>query len=244
MIHSPIKAAWENGTLLKTILGHATEFEERFIYMALGIASEDESDGRTVASFFIHDPELKEFVDNVIALSTAHPFFQSLIGQENAFEMLREMIAPLAQKALQYEFLVGYGYLLPRALNDEPVLIPQDVWYGDINWKKSEVDGGGLRFASVHIAPEPETGSTDIFDVLAEQISAPGRPSKRQIIMDAFEVCVEQKLIDFSQTNTAIYENVRRYIQTNWPDEYGNGKELQDGAMQKHLASLIASNRL
>jgi len=81
-------------------------------------------------------------------------------------------------------------------------------------------------------------------DTYKPSVRSQGRPSKKEVIINAFNWAYEYDLIDFNNSNAETYATLRKIIRIEWPDEYQNGKGLQDGAMQKYLAETISSNRL
>jgi len=238
------KKTWKEAKSLRLSLGHGNEAEEKFMHMALGVAGEEEGDGRQVAEFMVHDIDLQDFVLGAIDLSETHPAFGAILGQDDTLKAIREFIAPLYLGLLQAETLQGYGYALPRRVEDMPVLIPEDVWFGEVDWESSTVTGGGLSFASVRVASSSETVDTDLISIVTMSLPTAGRPSKKDLILEAFEYGIQEGLLDFTNSNAVTYHKIRQIIEELKPDEYSGGKGLQDGAMQKHLAQLIESNRL
>ena len=243
MIRNKNKQTWHDAKSLRLSLGHGNETEEKFMRMALGVGGDDEEDGRFVAGFFVHDEDLNEFVLNAIELGSSRPLFKAALVQDDSLTPIREFLKPIYLTLLQKEHLQGYGYILPRKIDDMPAPIPEDVWFGEVDWASSTVTGGGLSFASVRVTSMSETDDTDMFSIVMMSVEPPGRPTKKSLILEAFEYGIKEELLDFSDTNTAIYHNIRELIKTIWPDKYCEGKGLQDGALQKHLATLIDANK-
>lgn len=238
-----VKQKWKEARPLRLSLGYCHPTEEKIIQSIFGVAAENEDDALVLAKM-IQKEELKEFTLWGISLVRSSATFQSSAEEGRLLSDMRQNLSYLLLMLLQTEALVGYGYVLPRNIEDGPFPIPEDVWFGDVDWENSAVTGGGLSFASVRIAPQSEAEEGNIFEVVSNATAAPGRPTKKHLIVKAFEYGVEQGQVDTSESNARIYQKVRDIIKHLFPEEYEDGKGLQDGAMQKHLAALIESKRL
>ncbi|PCJ42340.1 MAG: hypothetical protein COA81_06115 [Alphaproteobacteria bacterium] len=71
-----------------------------------------------------------------------------------------------------------------------------------------------------------------------------GRPTKKDLILQAFEFGVENNAINFSQSKKIIFSTVQQIIREQWPDEYEGGKGLGTTPMRKYLLDKINHNKL
>lgn len=81
---------------------------------------------------------------------------------------------------LRYGMTVAIGYLLPRADDSRPVVIPRDVWVNpDFSWEHANVSGAGFEFAHVRIVMHERYEELHHADVSPEPLPdlAPFQPS-------------------------------------------------------------------
>lgn len=53
--------------------------------------------------------------------------------------------------------LLAYGFKIPRELNDQPILIPQDLFSGgNINWENSELENQNIQFSGIRVIQKLE----------------------------------------------------------------------------------------
>ncbi|MEZ5896384.1 MAG: hypothetical protein R3C40_02345 [Parvularculaceae bacterium] len=124
------------------------------------------------------------------------------------------------RRQLENEKLIGIGYLSPRQISDAPQLIPADIWQlGKINFDKSEIENGSLKFESVRIIKPPKNKkitdnkqNTNIVELAIEPPKPVGRPSSRDKIIAAYEELKSEKKIDFSKPMSHAYPIIRSLL--------------------------------
>ncbi len=124
------------------------------------------------------------------------------------------------RRQLEKGKLVAIGYLSPRQISDAPQLIPADIWQlGKINFAKSEIESGSLRFESVRIIKSPKnkeiTGNKRRANVASLEIEPPnpvGRPASRDKIIAAYDELKREKKIDFSRPMAHAYPIIRSLL--------------------------------
>ena len=132
--------------------------------------------------------------------------------------------------------LIGIGFLSPRQISDAPKLIPVDIWQlGKINFKKSEIESGSLKFECVRIIKldqnKKNTKNKQQAKIPELSSSLPnpvGRPSSRDKIAAAYAKLKKRGKIDFSKPMTHAYPIIRARL----VKEYDTEKGFQDEAIR------------
>jgi hypothetical protein len=123
---------------------------------------------------------------------------------------------------IQQNMLVGFGYALPRKIDDTPLQIPSDIWTGSVNWRSNSVSGNGLSFVSVRlventklISASPvnasETVKTDLPSVPLAPAKA-GRKSRKEEILAAFEVLLAGGVLTKDTPKSILGHEVREFV--------------------------------
>lgn len=134
--------------------------------------------------------------------------------------------------------LVAYGYSHPRHASDLPQKVPSDLWNSFIHLDKDKLDHNGLRMDAIRLTPlQWITGPT------SEEPASAGRPSRKEQIIEAFHVLVENRQIDFSKPAKHCYETVRLWVQTHYPDVEDNEKGLGDKTMANIVNHLFKAKK-
>ncbi len=162
--------------------------------------------------------------------SQSYPVSENAENQEKATERLIHGFAKISttitehnrrinavkadfKRQLATEKLLGFGYLTPRELGDDPKEIPADIWQlGEIDFSKSEIQSGSLKFESVRIIKRSRNSTIKTHKTaLAKKppnIQPPrpaGRPSSRDKIEAAYQKLKLKGEIDFSKPMTHAY---------------------------------------
>lgn len=127
--------------------------------------------------------------------------------------------------------LKAYGFVVPRRAEDRPVEVPADLWSYPVMWDKSAVSGNGMRVEAVRVIE-----SRRQVQLLADQTEVPeprrqGRPSKRSLILRAFDALDAEGAIDRQGPIKAVGGQIRAWIAENAPEKFEKGKGLGDGVI-------------
>ncbi|RKQ72503.1 hypothetical protein [Oceanibaculum indicum] len=141
--------------------------------------------------------------------------------------------------------LVALGYTLPRQVEDAPVFLPHDAWSGTIDWEKSEIRGAGLHFVSVRIARQETTETPLLIEVapLPPQATK-GRPSTKQVIVEAYQALKSSGQIDFTRPMKDCFPQIREWLATRYPDRKGFFLELGKETIRKPISDLFNKDKL
>ncbi len=246
--------AWQIGRSIPDIIAAFDDREEKALRKGMKIASINLKDGKDYIVKNVADSsrrsETLATLDKLLSKgNTGRGVAQAMLGFAPIINADGAARDAFFDQVFSRE-LIGYGYAVPRRPEDVPTRIPDDVWEGKIDWSKSAVNGSGLSFVSVRLV-DSEYDHT-VPDAMPDEESMPtppesskvGRPTKKQLILEAFDYGVANKLIDCSKSNKAIYNQVFQLIRAHWPAEFEGGKGLGDTPMRKHLAEKIKVNRL
>lgn len=131
--------------------------------------------------------------------------------------------------------LFGIGFNAPRKADDAPCFVSLDCWQEFIGWDSGKVRSGSLKMENVRIGTfrwleecntsESETVIKTPEDDEPKNITY-GRPTKRDLMWQAYMECVEAGKIDFSQPKFEAHRTVIAHIRKFHPDQYDNGKGL------------------
>lgn len=132
--------------------------------------------------------------------------------------------------------LLGVGYVSPRAISDAPSDIPADVWpLAKINYEKSEIQSGSLKFENVRIAKLAKnskiTAPTKLRLVSSKDIDPPrpiGRPSSRAAIFAAYQALKAAGEIDYFKPMSHAYPKIRAVLF----EQYGTERGFQNEAIR------------
>lgn len=149
--------------------------------------------------------------------------FRASYDPSNDLRELREELLSDCLKRLRKGQLKAYGFATPRRPSDSPQPVPPDLWNGIIGWDSSKVRSDSLTMEAVRlIPPHWET------ELLAQQVSAgsdmrPGRPSRGDQIVEAFEALDEAGQIDYAAPMAQTFDPIRNRVQATHPDEGTKG---------------------
>lgn len=127
------------------------------------------------------------------------------------------------KRQLAAKKLLGVGYLSPRGLSDQPQFIPPDIWeLGQLNFSKSEIESGSLKFENVRIIKfSKQLLGNKNAGVNINSPKTPGRPSSREKIIAAYKELKRKKNIDFSKPMTHAYPVIRSRLFYKYKTEKG-----------------------
>lgn len=145
-------------------------------------------------------PEIREPTDELRNLETQI--------EQHAFRQIRE------------HNLLAYGFACPRKSNDQPVLVPPDLWSGFRGWNKGDhLEHNGLRIEAIKLIPAHWLHSKDT--------PRQGRPSRTDEIKSAYEQLKEMGQIDFKNSSLkAVASQVSEYAQISNPSHPDGDKGL------------------
>jgi hypothetical protein len=108
--------------------------------------------------------------------------------------------------------LIAAGFISPRGVTDEPQLIPPDIWeLGTINFSKSFIQSGSIKFESVRISKPSNKRISDTRQL--NNTSRPvGRPASRNNIISAYEELKSEGVIDYSKPMTHAYPIIQERL--------------------------------
>ncbi len=184
-----------------------------------------------------HLPNDANWLDAGFDLMTAlAPLGEALSQKGQAIQALRDNLIRL----LSLERLKAYGYVVPRDPDDAPRSIPPDVWSGEIDWKLSGVTGQGLSFVSVRVISSKladEIRTRHVTKFLPELKRRQGRPSKKAVIVEAFDALVDGGMLDPSKPMTVAANQVRRWLAERYPHDAARMGSLHDETIRRAIAS-------
>lgn len=131
--------------------------------------------------------------------------------------------------------LFGFGFEPPRKLASVPVGVPQQIWQGRIEWDKSTVELGSLRFIEVRLItrqarnvilerPSP---------VARESVPTRGRPAVGPHIEAACKALIAEGRIDPSRSAKSHFDLIRERL-----DQVGQVLPVPAGAISDEAIRL------
>ena len=192
------------------------------------------------------DPSKRPFLEKVLDFfGIAH-----LIGRppRASYEWMRIMKGMLIDE-LEGGSEWATGYALPRSPEDRRVMIPSDVWNGEIDWVRNKVRGGGLEFVGVRLiyvvhedsdedsalsgAEKPTLVGGETPGILeGENPRGPGRPSRQKFIIRAYKAIPK----DCSAPMSAHYPAIKAEAKRLSNDDSDDG--LGDDTIRKTITDL------
>ncbi|MBF0446380.1 MAG: hypothetical protein HQL68_12400, partial [Magnetococcales bacterium] len=136
-------------------------------------------------------------------------------------------------------------FVSPRKLEDDPVLIPADIWSGFVDWKSSSVEGNGLKIVAVRVVPFHwlEQAVTERSQDIKSNKNA-GRPNSRSIlIIKAYDALVAESAIDYSLKFTVLTDQIRLWVANNSPEHPDLYKELKYNTIYKVLKDVFQEDK-
>jgi len=132
--------------------------------------------------------------------------------------------------------LLAFGYLSPRSIDDAPREIPADLWpKAKINFDKSEIQSGSLKFENVRIIKSPNKSKIASLGKLrlvvskeAEPLRRAGRPGSRKQILTAYQALKAAGEIDFAKPMTHAYVKIRAVL----TQQHGTERGFQNEAIR------------
>lgn len=177
------------------------------------------------------------------AKSDAEPSSRFLTAMAPAQKLLAErstLQSKLRANILRYieqGHLHGFGYELPRKLENEPVAIPKEAWAGKCNWDKGSLSYRGLEFVDVRLTTNRirneilARGSVD-----TTPPNAVGRPSVKAEILAAIHALHEAGEIDPTKSQKSHFPKALRWLELNRPDMYPAPKTISYETFRKYFA--------
>ncbi|TAN59447.1 MAG: hypothetical protein EPN20_15040 [Magnetospirillum sp.] len=158
--------------------------------------------------------------------------------------LMSGMQTTFLRQALTGRF-IAYGFVTPRKPDDQPTEVPADLWQRTIDWKKSEIEGHGLRMAGVRLllpssVPQilAEMPKTDIKPV------RPGRPSLRPRIEAAYAALKAAGRIDLSQTLSSHFPSIVIFVKAQAGITEEKPRGLSDKLLYKVLGGIYRDDQL
>lgn len=139
--------------------------------------------------------------------------------------------------------LIGFGYSIPRSVNDQPTEIPKDIWQGSINWDQSTIRGSGLEFVSVRIVH-----SKWINEIASELVSKgagrlPGRRSRRSQIQEAIKALDKAGKINTSESIRSHFPLIVDWIHERYPKDPDGDKGLGEKVLYEELSAFFNQDK-
>ncbi len=197
-----------------------------------------------------------EVEDNSIEMQNAISQLNNT-PEQLEYEKLQDQLQRQMLIHLKEDNFITLGFQKPRGVNDAPVALPLDVWNDYNPWSgnsfhigKTTIDDVRLTLRSsvMEYLIEDTTLQSSSKDHLLTTVkvkeATKGRPSKKGIIQNAFDLGIEQGLIDCSQSNKTVFYKVEQIIKAEWPEEYEDGKGLGETPMRKYLTERLKNNRM
>ena len=198
--------------------------------------------------------QIKKMLDTPKTLETTSSPTEQLIAissqqppRKEEYEYLKNKLQTNALKWIRNGKLIAVGYQVPRQATDAPIEVPIDAWTTYSPWSNNEFQLGSLKIEDVRIINpswfqsyiEPSNITTELDQTTTEKprhtYPRQGRPSKRHIISDAYNMAVNTGQIDFNGSKKSICIFVRELIKTKWPDEFGKGKGFGDEVIRRTI---------
>ena len=145
----------------------------------------------------------------------------------NASKYEADLHEAIWRGVLNGKYLV-LGYELPRKVSDPPVFVPDDVWrqWSSIDWRKSRVNGNGLKFEAVRLLPQSwlvnEASKEDASQSSAKPVAAKrtrrGPQSREVEVVSAYRVIFERGEIEKGESYKSVWNKVRAKIERDTDD--------------------------
>jgi len=179
----------------------------------------------------------------------------------------RDQLRAEREKIVKCGDVIAVGFSPDRRPEDKPRPVPADlIQKGYFDWEDGAIRSPNFTMVDLRFGypdevddlwdaykqeTKPETVITRTWDnvepasvVTMPKRNRPGRPTRDDTILKAFEWGLVHEKFDFSQSKSAIYETVRLIVKTQYPDEYDDGKGLGVTPMRRVLAKSIEANSL
>ena len=141
---------------------------------------------------------------------------------------------------LRNENLIGLGFEPPRRMESEPHWIPTSFWDGMVQWEKNRLTAQGIVFEEVRLITRMTYENLQTpSEQPQEPPVAPGRPSIKAYIEDAFHGLHADGQIDVSQPLKAHYPLVRHWLQAHRAEFEANDSNPPDEGIRKHFSPLF-----
>lgn len=205
----------------------------------------------------------KKTIDRYEELISSQPLFRAMsalaevINQKpNAFENSSKASMELSeQRNLRQKLeqnllgqaakgtLLGFGYLIPRTVNDQPTEIPKDIWEGAIDWDQSTIRGSGLEFVSVRMVH-----CQWIDEIASELVSkgavrSPGRRSRRHQIQEAIEALDKAGKISTFESMRSHFSLIVDWIHKRYPNDPDGDKGLGEKVLYSELSTFFNKDK-
>ena len=173
-----------------------------------------------------------------------------IFASEEEHKRYREIQSHLRhklQKCILDNELVALGFVYPRRIDDNPRRVPSDLLTYNLDWEECRVEGLGLRIDEIRVFPRLwlEQAVESAPERLPEPVISPrkGRPSKRELILEAYEACIGAELIDLEAPKKAATTIIQDWIKLNRSDEYENGRGIGHEVVRQTIADDLDKRR-
>jgi hypothetical protein len=182
-------------------------------------------------------------MDNLQAFQSTFNKYQ---GTRNANDKLKR---DLLNKILS-EKLAGLGFESPIKTSSQPQLIPIHIWpqkINEFNWNESSFLSNGVEFQKIRIIKNIEFKKERNIQNKKKEIQLPdfqitdksvGRPSKKQEIINAYNLLKNKNKIDYSKTFKSHTPLIREAVRLQSPT-LTDDKGLGDEAIRRTVKSLF-----
>ena len=191
--------------------------------------------------------------------TTISKAFQDAVSPRRApeYKQLADALQKQCRRWLQQGHLIAVGFNKQRKAEDTPVPLPNDlVQSGSFVWDSNRAFGGHLEMVNIRVghinllkrlsevarndACEATTG--DIFkkadDEIAVDRRSPGRKSRRDQIIEAYEVLLADNVITEAATLPAKHQAIYEWVKARYPDP----PSRQDGLSQETIRRVLTEH--
>ena len=137
-------------------------------------------------------------------------------------------------------YLHGFGYELPRSMEDLPVVIPKSAWSGRLDWDNSALSYQGIELCAVRLTTNRirnevlERGSVDKTPVRPQ-----GRPTVRHAIEAAFYALNQSGKVDPTASQMSHYPLIREWLELNQPNLQLPPASINSETIRRHFSPLF-----
>lgn len=193
--------------------------------------------GQNIAPIAAHEDQ-----QNLLKIAHGLDLFGKYILEQSGH--IRELQAGLVHRIMCID-LISYGFVFPRKADDCPIEIPPDLWQCAIDWKKSEIEGHGLKLSGVRLLP-----ASWVPKILVETAKAniesirPGRPSLRPEIEAAYAALRAADRIDLSRSLSSHFPAIVAFVKAHAGITDDKPRGLSDKLLYKVLGDIYHDDQL
>jgi hypothetical protein len=186
---------------------------------------------------------------------------QSVPEKKAEYDAFSEKCKNLCKQWIKDGALIALGFSKYRRPEDQASIVPKDlISHGSFKWNENRIIHRSLEMIDIRITSanrlqqlidSSKTATPNPSEPPQQKIKNPnlpnpplGRPTKKELILRAYELGIENNAINFSQSKKLIFDTVREIIRTQWPEEFEGGKGLGFTPMRKCLSDKIDRNKL